>query len=318
VIDTVAADGGLSLIDIPQNPVDLDFAATIPAGAQFVVLDDGFGAEMQAGLDALFTLLPLFTEGMDGAGDTDTPPTDPTSPFGEGFGLEELNADTVNLLFAFMTGLDLNADVLDWMTGDYAFFLRLAAGEDEMTPALDLVFVTESDDPDAAANMITALSTSSLFAEGDAELEEIAGGQALVLPLGDLMGSMFDDGMGGDAMTDAPEMDFLLAAGADVFAAGTRTGVAFTLDPSGDSLAGDAAFQYAAENLFLEDTVTVWFINAGALAQALPMLAEMDMDMGDMQDFLTFANLIESATITGRYEADGTAITRLTLTLADD
>lgn len=82
-------------------------------------------------------------------------------------------------------------------------------------------------------------------------------------------------------------------------------------------LAQDAAFVYAAETLFLDEPLSVWYVGTESLVDVLPELDPAALSPDVPQLVATLVNVLESATITWALDED-VATARLTLTLQDD
>lgn len=303
---------------ITQSPISLDFAAHIPADAQLVIHDNGFGPELLAAFESFNALGPILQTQVDAAallleesgGSTDGMDM-----------LETLDLSAINFggglrvaaesLFATATGLNLEADVLNWMTGDYAAYMRFLPLEGDLPFTFDAAVLWQATDPAAAAAVVDGL-TAAVEAYGlGFRSEDLADGEALVLeaPIRAIIREAVPPELIG-----APEFDFLFASDDEVFVAGSRPSVEFALEP-GASLLESPAFVYAADQLLLPDTTTIWFVNVPPLVEALPALEGL-VPSSDLADLTTLLRLLESATISAQMADDArTATARLTLTL---
>jgi hypothetical protein len=311
--------------NIAQSPIDPDFARHIPADAQLVVHDNGFGPEFLAVFDALNALGPAFQEIIDlGVNVADQfgafSSVDPLAEeIVRGFDISVINFGGVLKnyaiqIFAGFTGMHLEDDVLSWMTGDYATFLRVLPLSGEIPFTIDGGFVTTATDPAQAGDVVSGLARAAELYELDFEREDI-GGDALVLTA-PIRGLLNLAGLSMDDLLATPEFDVIVGANDDVFVVGTRAGAKFALDSVGDSLLDDPAYAYAADTLFLDDTLFVWYIGTSGMVNAvLELEDEIGSDAGEIAAVLS---QLESATITGNQSADGrTSVVRMSLTIPE-
>ena len=319
---------------VEQLPIDLDFAAYLPAYSQFVMLDNGFGPQVMSVFAALDAIGPMIQELIDlmlpmimmemqsgpgmGPGMPGQPDADAALEMLEmldvsGFNLGGFLYNQLETLFAGFTGLNLEADVLNWMTGDYGMFISLIPVESDLEFSLDVGFVTEATDPDAAAAVVAQLAEAASAYRLDSRMETMGAGEALVLtapirlPLRAL-------NLPAELLAQTPELDLLVGSDDEVFVVSSRPGAAFALERASTSLLDNAAYTYAQDTLFLDDTTTVLYIGTQALVQNLP--AGVIGDPFLHAELQLVISQIESATITGSV-VDGGSIARLTLTLPE-
>lgn len=301
---------------VDATPVDLNFAGNIPAGAQLVIHDNGLGPEFNAVLDMVSAIGPILSEfdamgmleDMGGMGDL------PVDIDLSSINLGGVSRTALTVIFAGFTGLNLQNDVLSWMTGDYATFARLLPLDSEMGFTVDAGVVIAATDPEAAAAVVSGIQYAAGQYDLDNRIEAIGGGEALVLTAP--IRAFFPEDFPRDVLQSTPALDLLIGANDSVFAVGSRPAVSFALDGSGGSLLDDPVFQYA-QTLFLEDTALVWYIGLPSLLEALPALAPVT-SLYNLYDFVAVARAIESATITARVNDSGATVARLTLTLEDE
>ncbi|MDX1994187.1 MAG: DUF3352 domain-containing protein [bacterium] len=307
---------------IAQTPINPDFAANIPADAQFVIHDNGFGPEFLAAFESLDALGPLLQAQIDTIlaltliEGTEVPPEiDLLSRLDLGaVSLGGLTRANLSVLFAGLTGLNLEDDVLSWMTGDYASYLRLLTVDEPLSVTLDAGLLFEATDPDAASAVLTQLETAANAYQLGSAKEEIGEGSALVLeaPLRVLLQGIVPP----DAIL-AEELNLLIGTNEEVFALGSRPAVEDALLPQGDRLLDSPVYQYAAETLLLPDPFIVYFINVPPLTEALPALSVL-VPENDLRQIGFFLGVLESATISARMSDDNAITARLTLTIEDE
>ncbi len=268
------AGAGLTLPS--TTPVDFAFARHIPAEAQYVI----HATDLWSGYQALLQNIRAIAE-MQG---------DDPDEFDSGLNF-------VMLAIKGALGLDLEEDVLSWMTGDFALFLSgdraffdriyddpVAAMALETLP-VDFGFVVEATDPAAARNVFAQLSDTlpALLADApDVQAtvtqEAIGDGNALVLhfPVE-------------EAEVALESLDILIGVSGDVLAIGTRGAVTAALVP-GDGLRRTPGFAAASEYL-LPGPTSVWYVsNEGVDVLAdLVILTMVGPTMGDV-----FEEILES------------------------
>lgn len=340
---TMAAPGSLE-----QNPVSLEFAEFVPGYAQLVIHDNALGPDALAIFDALNGAGPALQSVIDSVIEDedlllqlsdflrfqlrDQVPFQMRGQLDEMLKPENiaetagmLDLSVINLggiiqnqvdsLYAGFTGLNLSADVLSWMTGDYATYFAVIPVESDLDFTFDFGFVTETTDAEAAANIVERLSEVAGLYEIAAEVEEIGGGEAVNFP--SLLRAPLSLAFPAEVLADTPELDLMVGYNDDVYAFAARPGVAHALEGGEDSLAAQPAFQYAAENLFLEDTVMVWYVATEPLVSILDVYSDL-LPPEDLQQVAFALSQVESMTITASAASDTTTLTRLTLTIPEE
>lgn len=312
---------------LDQNPITLDFAAHIPGNAQLVMHDNAFGPDLLAIFDLLDAVAPALEEVIDAFAtnpqflrelDLDVDPA-LVQQFAEmldlsGIKLGGILKNQLTPLVAGFTGLNLEDDILAWMTGDYATWLRVIPVDSELNFSVDLGFVTANTDPDAAAYIVSRLAEASdLYGVAYSD-EEIGGGRAigLVAPIRGPLGYAVDP----ETLLATPELDLVVGSNDDVFVFSTRPGAEFALNPGEDSLLNNAAFVYAAENAFLPDTVLVWYVNPWAMADAVTPLSDRIGEQTAQQ--VAFAlRQVENLSLTGSFTNENSTVIRLSITIPE-
>jgi protein-disulfide isomerase len=217
---------------------------------------------------------------------------------------------TLTPLIAGFTGLNLEHDILSWMTGDYALSMSLIRATNELGVAPDVAFVTEVTDSDAASRVVDGLiRAGELYRLGG-----VAGEGSLTYP--DLIPTVASLLLGSHpTVFAAPETDLKIASNDDTFAVGTAPTVNFALDPSGDSLATNAVYQHA-EGFFLEAPTSVIFVNAVELVNAVNFLAPF-IGRTEAEQLQFALSQIESASLSIATVNNNTAVVRLAVSVAE-
>ncbi len=311
-LDVASIAGGAS--DVVQTPVDLDFAAYLPGYTQLLIHDANLAQDFAgfiASLDAIAPLLQDFaTIGsmeMNGV----PMPMEPELP--------EVDLSTINIggllkntlipVFAGFTGLNLEQDIINYVTEDYTLAMSLIGVPSDLLFSFDVAMVATVTDTDAATNVINGL----IRADGLYRLGGLTEDNSLSYP--DLFPAILSEIVGFPPSSIAsPELTFRIGANEDVFAIGTAPSVDFALNPSDDSLANNPVYQYA-QSFFLADAASVWYVNAVSLAESIDAVAPLIGPDADILQFMIAQ--LESATISQNTGADGAVVSRLTLTLPE-
>ena len=285
----------------PLPPVDPGFAAHIPADALFSL----HGSDLKAVTALVGQLVRQSIEQVANL-----------AALGEGFGGGDLPFDLsqfrgdidetlaeANEQFTTMTGLDIQDDILGWMTGDYAIFfsLNLSALANNGLP-VEIGVVIAATDPAAARNVVDSLTT---LAEDQIPIpdvvsqEDVAGTTVTVLDLSELG-------------PDAAPVEVLMGSNDAVFALGTRGAVQAIITPVNGGLAATPAY-IDALNFVVENPTTIWYLNPDVLEPLLGMAAGGQ----DTRQAQTALKLISSLTLSGTTFEDGSSILRFVLALAE-
>ncbi|TVR24508.1 MAG: DUF3352 domain-containing protein [Anaerolineaceae bacterium] len=294
---------------VEQTPVDPDFAQYLPAYTQLLIHDSDLATDFDAffaGLDAGFVSLLRQTRVL-----SDEDPFADFNPFAINFG--GLSKTAVNALFAGLTGLNLERDVVSWMTGDYTLAASLIPVDSALTFSFDIALLAEVGDEAAAQAVIDGLVRADRM-YGWGGVTDEAG--SLSYP--DLIASLLSPALGFPRdVINTDELSLMAATDGERFAFGSAPSVRFALNPDGDSLMDNPTYQYAT-SLFLPDAFSVWYVNGGALADAAGLLAVVADRPSDVEELQFVLAQIESMTISASAGTDGVNITRLTLTLPEE
>ncbi len=278
----------------PAQAVNPSFAAYIPAGTPLVI----HSTNLRAGYE---NILMSVRAAVQTANNPDFSPEQ-----------VEQTLEFARSIVQFSTNLDLNADILDWMTGDFALTLGL---NDQFPDTVD-GFIAASALPVDFALLIAA--TDSDRAQGVVEgLRYLVTNVAQDETSGVTVGS---ETVGDTAILtvtfDAPDVpfDIVLAAGADenVFALGTLNSVRAAFDLTA-SLADDPLFQEATTTI-LPNASQVWYF-AGDNLQVVADIVESDGEPNDAQQIRDLLTLFHSSSISVTRLENGASAVRAVLTL---
>jgi hypothetical protein len=114
------------------------------------------------------------------------------------------------------------------------------------------------------------------------------------------------------------EFALMVGANDDVFSAGTRPGVEFALDPSGDSLRDNPAFSHAADELFLPDATTIVYLSTGGFVETMLNLDVPNLGDQEAQAAAYFLSQVESLTLSTSTPDTGVSLARMTLTIPEE
>jgi hypothetical protein len=298
VIDSAQLPGDTSALEemgfvLPTSmaPVGFDFAAHVPADAPLVVLGTNLSETYNLMIQNLRAAMQLQVE----AGNEEA------EDFEQGLRFVEIGVRG-------LTGLDLQEDILGWMTGNYALFLNVnpeGIGSMAIMP-LDFGLVFEATDPAAAQAVVDGIREAITQSEPEnvtLTQETVAGVDAAVI-------------------TAEPEdepypVEILVGSNDEVFVIGTRNAFTAAIEPVSGGLAADAGFT-AAQSHFLEDSAVVFYFTPQPLESLVDMLAASgDDEMEEGAGFIQLLTaLVDSSSITATYNEDGTR-GRFVLSLAE-
>jgi hypothetical protein len=281
------------------TPISFDFARFIPAGTPIVLQS----ADLQSLYENAIASLRAAAE-LQAA----------TAPNSEGAPTAQLEQGLAQVEFAVsgLTQLDLQDDILSWMTSDYALAFNfspeiggLASVSDPPTELpFDFSFLIDVTDPDAAEALVEGLTQSLVAFGGDSYTveEEVIGdttAQHIQFPPSD----------------DLPfPIDIILGASADVFVVGTPRMVEAALNP-GDGLAGDPRY-LEMQSFALPEPRGVVYLSGEELAPLTRLLVlSRSVNAQDEAAITNLFRLISSSSISSTIGATGTTVTRMVLTL---
>ncbi|PJF23265.1 MAG: hypothetical protein CUN56_01765 [Phototrophicales bacterium] len=272
---------------LESDPLDLTLLERVPDTTSLLIHSRELGSKLIALLD----VLPLLDEAI--------MMTDP-------------NADDVtnlgDTLYTFLTlsfegtfgmpieqaAVAINGDVINYLAVDYA---------DGML-TLDNTTIFSNEAPDVAAQLITVLAEMVTESFVPATFDN----DVLNVPLSALF-----------SLPDA--LVASVGSNDEVIALGSEQGVAFALEPSGDTLTDMPG--YAVESaLFLPDAETLLYVDVAPLRQTIVQFVDDNAamfspsDLADIDGLMALLNLIETASITVTHGDDVTNA-RFTLTVAN-
>lgn len=302
IIDLEAYEAFGVSINTDYTPVSFDFARFIPAGTPFVLQ----GADLQtvfnnaiANLTAMAAMQQnLMPEGVE-------------SPVDE---IED-GMDQLQFVIAGLTGLNLQEEILSWMTGNYALAFRFSPALSDIssledTPSslpVDFSFIVEVTDPEAAQAVVDGLvrALSNFGDDEDFELstEEFGSTTAQVITIPE------------SADTPFP-IEFVFGASEEVFVFGTPRMAEAALDPD-DGLASDASY-VEMQSYALENPVNVYYLAGEGLTPLVKLLVlSNSVNAEDETAITNVFRLISSSSISWTIEDDGTSVYRMVLTLPE-
>ncbi len=289
--DTGALEEMGFVLPTSLTPVSFDFAAHVPADAPLVILGANLSETYDLMIQNLRTAMAMQAEmGNEEAED-----------FEQGLRFIEIGVRG-------LTGLDLEEDILGWMTGNYALFLNVnpeGIGSVTTMP-IDFGLVFEATDPAAAQAVVAGIRE----AVEQAEPENVTLTQETVA------------GVDVAVITAEPEdepfpVEILVGSNDEVFVIGTRNAFTAAVEPANGGLAADAGFT-TAQSHFLDDTAVLFYFTPQPLESLADTLAvsgndEMEAGAGFIQ---ILTALVDSGSITATYSEDGTQ-GRFVLSLAE-
>lgn len=290
-----------------REPLNLDFAAFVPADSAFVIHDQKLGTGILDGLDMIEQIgLMLDAEGIN---------LGTLLPERERFARTLLDSFNINdlatfarLTFKGMTGLELE-DALGWMSSDYASYMRFETGGEALPVIPDNGLVVAVTDRDAAQ----ANFDSILLVLDQANMPYALEDGQIVLPQ---LRTTVANYLG----TDDANLDMVVALNDDVAVMGMRPGVQMALNSENGGLAAEATFM-AAAGTFLPDPVTLLYVSGPALQSAAETMAGAEMfgerTARSFGEILPVLSLLESASATAAMDDNNNGHFRLVLTLAD-
>jgi hypothetical protein len=279
---------GFDVEELGAPAVDLTFASRVAADTQFYAQSTNLGGL----LDQTFGFLNVAGAIMEDDAST------------EYFGLEGYINNKMGVTLkaamgfglAAATGLNIDADVIDVLEGDFALYTSVHPEESGLpVPSMGIVM----NESGQGENYSTALASSLDRAGYPITRVPLRGvGEAIDLSaLTDpFMASMLGGGF--DAAAD-PRFDVWFGAGGGVMAFGTAPSVQFALLNAGDSLAETEAYQHAAESVFLDGAQGILFVNVGQL-DALAA-TEPDQAFVRLVESVSASAYADSAGLTGRF-----------------
>lgn len=279
---------GFDVGELGAPAVDLTFASRVAADTQFYAQSTNLGGLMRQTFDFLNVAGAIMEDDAS------------TRYFGLESYINETMGTTLKAAMGFglaaATGLNIDADVIDVLEGDFALYTSVHPEESGLpVPSMGIVM----DESGQGENYSTALASSLDRAGYPITRVPLRGvGEAIDLSaLTDpFMASMLGGGF--DAAAD-PRFDVWFGAGGGVLSFGTAPSVQFALLNAGESLAETEAYQHAAGSVFLDGAQGIFFINIGAL-ETHPLDPPDEVFLGLIESVSASA-YADSAGLTGRF-----------------
>lgn len=281
---------GFDIEQLGAPAVDLTFASRVAADTQFFMQSTNLGGLLQQTFDFLNIAGAMMENDAS------------TRYFGlEGYIDATMGARlkaAMGFGLAAATGLNIDADLIDVLEGDFALYTSIYMDETALQiPALGIVM----DESGQGENYATAVA-SSLDRAGYpiTRVPLRDGSQAIDLSaLTDpFVASMLGRGGSVDVSAD-PRYDVWFGTGSGLIAFGTAPSVQFALLNAGESLADSAAYQHAVESVFLDGAQGILFVNAGALESLA--VDEEDLAFVRLVESMSASARADSAGLTGRF-----------------
>ncbi len=305
-------DLGLTIPPVPPA-FDPAFAARIPADAPLVIQGTAFGPLTINAFESLRVLGEALRQQLQ---------QQPDSFFGQDRERAELLRNVnlgaavtgfINLTFAGVTGLNLEREVLPWMDGDFALYLRGLPGNAELPALPDFAVVIESSQPDGPAQLVRALADAFDQYGLNYRREPVANGEALAITAP--LRLLFPQELRG-ALAELSELDLLVGRSGDLLAIGSRKAVAYSLTPKGSNLA-DAPAYAEALGYALPDSQQFWFLNTRAFVPLVDELIRRGVSAANLRQLRPALGLFSSGSVSAVAQADGRSTARFVLTLAE-
>jgi hypothetical protein len=299
IADPAAYEAALGMpLPTEYMPVNFDFARFIPAGTPFVAMSTNLHQAYENMLLSLNTMANM---------QTDLLPEGAPSPS------EEIEQGLAQLEFAIRsaTGLDLEDDILSWMTGNYAFTLgfspeiaEIQSIEDTLSEfPIDFGLLVEVTDPAAAQAVVDGMAQAlGTFSGSDFTLteEEIGDVTAQVITIPP-SGSPFP-------------IEIIFGASDEVFAIATPRVAEAAFNPS-EGLTSDPAYMEMQE-FVLDEPMSVFYLAGEGLTPLVNLLVITDsVNAWDKDAITDVFRLLSSSSISTVIQEDGTTIIRMVLTL---
>lgn len=313
--DTAALEAAGFSLTAPAAPVDPAFAAHIPADAPLVLMGTELNTSITAGFQNIRVMGRMLQEQARALPDSRL---DDDARWLRDINVGNAVVTFVNLTFSGATGLNLEGDVLPWMGGNYAAYLRLLPlpPETGVEAALDYALLVEATDTDGARALVDSLENALEQYELTYSREAIGAGSALVLAAPIQL--TIPSGLREQPALQ-PEQDVLIAASDNLFALGSRPAVTYSLGAEGDSLV-DAATFIEAQQHALDGAQQFGYLNARAFVPAIDAVITRASGRSaqDLRDARALAGLFSSGSMSVVASDSGGTVSRLVFTLARD
>jgi hypothetical protein len=292
VIDIAAHAAADAQPAADSAPLDLDFAARVPANTLLYIQDTNFGEDLRRTINLFALVVELGIDQQVASSVGEEVP-----PFIANMDRNDVRA-FINLAFAGFTGLNLENDVLANLNGNIGMYIGVMPTADGIVPEAGVV--AEMDGA-ASERIFNSLQDALTQYEADFSVD----GNVLTLPL------PTPDGL--ESAGEELMFDLTLGYNDEVFAIGTASAVNFSLDPGDASLASQAEF-IAAQDTFLADAETLLYANIAPLARFIDDEVSPEASQYG-NDALKILSLFESASISSLVDDDGASLARAVITM---
>lgn len=232
---------------------------------------------------------------------------------GSGSG-EELERSLEQMEFAIrgMTGLDLEDDILSWMTGNYALAFGFSPALEDLPPSgipssfpVEFGFLVEATDAEAAQAVVDGIAQAlSMVSSDDFTLTEETFGDVTAQVI-----SASDD--------DLPfPVEFVFGASDEVFIFGTPRMAEAALNP-GDGLAADPSYVEMQEFALDEPTALYYLSGEGLTPLVNALVVTRSVNEWDEDAIKSLFRLLSSSSVSTTMLEDGSVLYRMVLTLPE-
>lgn len=283
-------------MSVPSStPISYDFARFIPAGTPFVIQSTDLNSVYKTLIDSYRRTIEM----MEVEGST---------------GGEELERSLEQMEFAIrgMTGLDLEDDILSWMTGNYALAFGFSPALEDLPRSgipssfpVEFGFLVEATDAEAAQAVVDGIAQAlSMVSSDDFTLTEETFGDVTAQVI-----SASDD--------DLPfPVEFVFGASDEVFIFGTPRMAEAALNP-GDGLAADPSYVEMQE-FALDEPTTLYYLSGEGLTPLVNgLVVTRSVNEWDEDAIKSLFRLLSSSSVSTTMLEDGSVLYRIVLTLPE-
>jgi hypothetical protein len=281
-------------------PVSFDFARFIPAGTPLVLqstnlksIYDNFLTSMAATMRLQAGMIPGDAEAFD----------------------QQMEEGLAQAEFAVrgMTGLDLQDDILGWMTGNYALAVGFSPALEDLSPLtgipsafpLEFSLLIEAVDPAAAQGLVDGIAQALTMSGGNefTLTEETFGdvtAQVMTVPAGNL----------------PFPVEIVFGASEEVFAIATPRMAEAAFNPD-EGLTADPSY-IEMQSYALDAPNTVYYLaGEGMIPLVNALVASRSVNAEDEESITALFRLLSSSSISSAVLENGTVLYRLVLTLPE-
>ena len=283
-------------MSVPSStPISYDFARFIPAGTPFVIQSTDLNSVYKTLIDSYRRTIEMMEVEGSGSG-------------------EELERSLEQMEFAIrgMTGLDLEDDILSWMTGNYALAFGFSPALEDLPRSgipssfpVEFGFLVEATDAEAAQAVVDGIAQAlSMVSSDDFTLTEETFGDVTAQVI-----SASDD--------DLPfPVEFVFGASDEVFIFGTPRMAEAALNP-GDGLAADPSYVEMQE-FALDEPTTLYYLSGEGLTPLVNgLVVTRSVNEWDEDAIKSLFRLLSSSSVSTTMLEDGSVLYRMVLTLPE-